>query len=100
MAASLPLLATLAGMAAATASTRLAGAWLASRLRPGGRAVRLLEAVPGIVLAALVAPTALATGGVETAACGLAALLAWRAPAIVAVIGAVALAAGLRGAGL
>jgi len=93
-------LAALAGMAAATALTRLSGPWLVARVRPGSRPARLLEAMPGIVLAALVAPTALGTGPVETVSAAVALILAWRAPLIVAVLGAVAVAAALRALGL
>jgi uncharacterized membrane protein len=93
------LLAILA-MAAATAATRLAGLVLPAAAMGRPRVRATLEAVPAAVLAALIAPTVLATGWAETIAAALTALAALRLPLIVVVMVGVAAAAGLRAAGL
>lgn len=46
----------------ATYGTRLGGYWLAQRLRPSPFATAFLEAMPGAIFAALVAPMVLAAG--------------------------------------
>lgn len=91
------VLAAIAGMALATYATRIAGFWLVGRTLVRGRAAAALEAVPGTVLTALVAPTALATGPAETGAALVTVLLARRLPVVVAVAGGVASVVALRG---
>lgn len=91
------VVATILGMAAATYLTRAAGYWLVSkRGTPGPRVMAALNAVPGSVLAALVAPVALATGMAETIAAVVTIALATRLPALAAVIGGAATVALLR----
>lgn len=90
------VLAAILGMALATYGTRIAGYWLVSRIAVRGRLAGALEAVPGAVLTALIAPMALATGPAETLAAGITLLLAWRLPVIVAVAGGVLGVVALR----
>lgn len=49
-------------MAAATYATRFGGPWLLARLPPSARRDRLLRPLPGVILAAIVAPQALHQG--------------------------------------
>lgn len=87
-------------MALATAATRLVGLALPARLLREARTKAMLEAVPPAVLAALIAPTVLATGGAESLAAALTAIAALRLPLLAVVAIGVAAAAGLRAAGL
>lgn len=87
----------IAGMAVATYLTRISGYWLVSkRGTPGPRVLAALNAVPGSVLAALIAPVALATGAAETIAAVVTIGLATRLPALAAVIGGATTVAVLR----
>lgn len=80
-----PTLLAILGMALATYATRLGG-WLAvRRFAVAGRWRAALEAVPGAVLAAVIAPMALATGPAESAAAALTVLAALRLPPLAAV---------------
>jgi len=79
--------AAILGMAVATWITRFAGYWLVRRTTVSGRLKSALDAVPGAILVAIIAPKALATGPAETAAAALTVLLALRLPLIVAVAG-------------
>ena len=63
-------LAAILGMALVTYLTRAGGFWLAGRMPPSGRVAAGLRHAPGAVLAAIIAPAALAAG-----APGIAALL-------------------------
>src|SRR3546814_14111322 len=63
-----------------------------------GRLAGALEAVPGAVLTAIIAPMVLATGPAETAAAGLTVLLALRLPLVVAVAGGCLSVTALRDA--
>ena len=81
------VLAAIAAMAVATYATRFFGFWLVRHRTVGGRLAAALEAVPGAVLTALVAPMALATGPAETAAAAITVLLALRLPLVAAVVG-------------
>lgn len=87
-------------MAAATIATRLAGLVLPAGLMSRPRVRAALEAVPAAVLAALIAPTVLATGWAETGAAVATGLAALRLPLLPVVAIGVAAAAGLRAAGL
>lgn len=71
-------LATILGMAAATYASRAAGLMLMSRISPGPRLTRFMHAIPGAILASIVAPSALAAGPAEAAATAVTALAAWR----------------------
>jgi len=79
--------AAIAGMALATWLTRFAGYWLVRRTTVSGRLAAALDAVPGAILTAIIAPMALATGAAESGAALLTVLLALRLPLIVAVAG-------------
>ena len=73
-------LAAILAMAAVTYLTRIAGLFVADRLVVSGRARAAFDAIPPVVLAAVIAPTALATGWAETLAAGIAAIAATRLP--------------------
>jgi len=88
--------AAIAAMAVATYATRVFGYWLVRRRAVSGRLAGALEAVPGAVLTAIIAPMAFATGPAESAAALLAVLLALRLPLIVAVAGGCLAVVGLR----
>ncbi len=90
------IFAAILAMAAATYVTRLAGYWLVRRIKLEGRVAAALEAVPGAILIALVAPTVLATGPAESLAALVTIILAIRLPTLVAVVGGVAAVALLR----
>lgn len=83
-------------MALVTYATRIGG-WLAiRRVAPSGRGRAALEAVPGAVLAAVIAPMALATGPAETLAAVVTVLCSLKLPRIVTVAVGVAAVVGLR----
>jgi uncharacterized membrane protein len=90
------VLAAIAGMAAATYFTRFIGYWLVRRTTVSGRLAGALEAVPGAVLIAIIAPMALATGPAETVAALATVLMALRLPLIVAVAGGCLAVVALR----
>ena len=94
----LPLsLLTIAGMAVATYASRAAGLMLMSRLSPGPRLTRFMHAIPGAILASIVAPSALAAGPAEAAATTATALVAWRFGNLpLAMLAGVAVVLGLR----
>ncbi len=72
------VVATILGMALITYATRAGGVWLMGRIQPTPRLERWLESLPGAILAALVAPAALAAGPAEALATALIALIAAR----------------------
>jgi uncharacterized membrane protein len=82
-------------MAAATYLTRVFGFWLVSLVSIRGRARAALEAVPGAVLTAAIAPMVIA-GPAEAVAAVATLAIARYAPVIVAVVGGVATVAALR----
>ena len=91
------VLAAIMAMAVATYLTRIAGYWLVRRFTLSGRIAAGLEAVPGAILIALIAPAALATGIAESAAAGAAVVVAvLRGPMLVAVASSAGVAAALR----
>ncbi|OIO02121.1 MAG: hypothetical protein AUJ49_06785 [Desulfovibrionaceae bacterium CG1_02_65_16] len=69
---------TIVGMALATYASRAAGLVLMSRVTPGPRMERFMRAIPGAILASIIAPSALATGPADALATGITALAAWR----------------------
>ncbi len=71
-------LCTILGMAAATYVSRAAGLALMRRVTPGPRLTRFMRAMPGAILASIIAPSALAAGPAEAAATTVTALAAWR----------------------
>lgn len=90
------MIATFLGMLAVTYGARIGG-YLLVRSRPiEGRIKGVLEAVPVTVLAAIIAPMALATGPAESLAALATLLLAWRLPVAAAVVGGVGAVVLLR----
>ena len=80
MSIDLPTFAAILAMAVLTYATRIAGIFLAGRLRLSGRAKAAFDAIPPAVLVAVIAPVALATGVAETGAAVVAGLAATRLP--------------------
>jgi uncharacterized membrane protein len=78
LAASLPSILTIGGMALVTYLTRAAGLAVMSRITVSGRLERFMKAIPGAILASIVAPSALAAGPAEALATLATALVAWR----------------------
>ncbi|WP_193366980.1 AzlD family protein [Pelagibius marinus] len=89
-------LAAILAMAASTYFTRIFGYWLVRRTTVGGRMASALEAVPGAILTAIIAPMAFATGPAESGAALITVLLALRLPLIVAVAGGCLAVVALR----
>jgi uncharacterized membrane protein len=86
----------IAGMAVATYATRISGYWLFRRLSLGGRTKAALEAVPGAVLTAVIAPSVLATGPAEWIAAIVTLATARKVPVIIAIACGVLTVAILR----
>jgi len=80
---------TIIGMAGVTALARVFGYWSMGKVQIRGRLASALEAVPGAILASIVAPAAFLAGPAEFMAALVTILLAWRLPMLVAVIGGV-----------
>jgi uncharacterized membrane protein len=89
-------LAAILAMAVATWATRLGGYWLVRRLGTGPRLRAVLDAVPGVVLVALIAPAALGSGPANALAAIVTATAAMRLPALAVVAVATVAAAGAR----
>ncbi|MCA8907897.1 MAG: AzlD domain-containing protein [Rhodospirillaceae bacterium] len=87
-------------MALVTYATRVAGVVLVRFIPVRGRVAAALEAIPGSVLIALIAPMVLATGIAETAAAVLTLAVAFRGPPILAILTGVIAVVALRAAGL
>lgn len=90
------VLTAIAAMALATAATRLAGLVVPARWTERGRLGAAFRALPVAVLSAIVAPTVLATGWIETAAAAVTLIAALRLPLVATVLVGVVAAAGLR----
>ena len=90
------VLAAVAAMAVATAATRLAGLIVPARWTEQGRLGAAFRALPVAVLSAIIAPTVLATGWIETAAALATVVAALRLPLVATVLVGVVAAAGLR----
>lgn len=90
------VLAAIAVMAVATYATRIFGGWLVRRATISGRLAGALEAVPGAVLIAIIAPKVFATGPAESLAAVITVLLALRLPLIAAVAGGCLAVVALR----
>lgn len=80
------VVATILGMALITYATRAGGLWLMGRIQPTPRLERWLSSLPGAILAALVAPAALAAGPAEALAATLTALIAARTGSLLAAL--------------
>jgi uncharacterized membrane protein len=93
--------ALLAGMTLVVYLTRAGGFWLIGRVTIGRRLQRVLQAMPGAVIAATVAPILL-HGGISALLAVIAAALAMLAVRndFAAVVAGVAVAAAARAAGL
>jgi uncharacterized membrane protein len=78
LAASLPSILTISGMALVTYLARAAGLAVMSRLSVSGRLERFMKAIPGAILASIIAPSALAAGPAEALATAATAAMAWR----------------------
>lgn len=79
----------IAGMALMTAATRYSGYLLLGRMNLSERSLDALNAVPASILTAIIAPTILTTGVAESAAALVTILVAWRFPALAAIIAGV-----------
>lgn len=69
---------TIVGMALVTYSTRAGGMWLMRFTSPSPRTERVLQHIPGSVLAAIIAPAAVAHGAAGILAVGVTALVSLR----------------------
>ena len=88
---------TIGGMAFVTYLSRAAGLAVMSRLSVSGRLERFMKAIPGAILAAIIAPSALAAGPAEAAATLATAAVAWRSGNLPLAMGiGVAVVLGLR----
>jgi uncharacterized membrane protein len=88
---------TIGGMAVVTYLSRAAGLLLMSRITVTGRTERFMKAIPGAILASIVAPSALAAGPAEAAATAVTGLVAWRYGNLpLAMAAGVAVVLGLR----
>jgi branched chain amino acid efflux pump len=95
------VVAALVVMAAVTLLMRVGGFWLMGRVPLTPRVRRMLEALPGSIIAALVLPLAVRIGPVAFLAVGAAAaMMAWRRNELLAVAAGVAAAIAARAAGL
>jgi uncharacterized membrane protein len=99
--ADLGVLAAIAAMAVATYVMRAGGFWMMSHVPPSPRLRRMLEALPGSVIAATVLPIVVRDGITAMLAIGAAAIvmLVTRRD-ILAVIAGMAVAASVRALGL
>jgi uncharacterized membrane protein len=90
----------IAAMAGVTVFTRLAGFWMMGRVTLTPRILRMLEALPGSVVAALIVPVVLKEGlSAAVAMVGVALLMIWRGNEFLALACGIAIVAGLRAAG-
>jgi len=87
---------TILGMTFVTAFTRIFGYWAVGYLNVKGRLKGALNAVPGSILIAIVAPAAFSAGPAEAIAGAVTVGLAWRFPMLVAVSGGVGCVVVLR----
>ena len=87
----------IAAMAATTMLSRFAGFWVMSQVTLTPRIRRMLEALPGSVLAALVVPVIMKEGVAAAVAMVVVALLMiWRRNEFLALACGIAVAAGIR----
>lgn len=90
----------IAAMTAVTAFSRFAGFWMMGRVTLTPRILRMLEALPGSVVAALIVPVVAKDGlpaGVAMVAVAL--LMIWRRNEFLALAAGIAVAAGIRALG-
>ena len=90
----------IAAMAGVTVFARFAGFWMMGRVTLTPRVLRMLEALPGSVVAALIVPIIAKEGlsaGIAMVAVAL--LMIWRRNEFLALAAGIAVAAGLRALG-
>lgn len=91
------VLIAIATMAFVTVLTRFSGHWMMGRVTLTPRIQRMLEALPGSVVAALVMPVMIKDGLPATVAMiAVAVLMIWRRNEFLALASGIAIAAGLR----
>lgn len=98
MSLDLPTLLAILAMAAVTYATRVAGFAVLRRVTLGPRGTALLEAVPGCLLVAVIAPAMLTRGPADALAGAITILAATRLPLLPTVLLGVASAGLLRAA--
>jgi uncharacterized membrane protein len=87
-------------MAAVTVFTRFAGFWMMGRVTLTPRILRMLEALPGSVVAALIIPVIAKEGlSAGIAMIAVALLMIWRRNEFLALAAGIAVAAGIRALG-
>ena len=96
MTLSMTALLAILGMAVATYLTRIGGYWLVQVLPVRGRLASALDAIPGAVLIALIAPIVFAKGAPEALAGAIVLIAALRLPTAVVVVIGIAAAGLLR----
>ena len=90
----------IAAMAAVTVFTRFAGFWMMGRVTLTPRILRMLEALPGSVVAALIIPVIAKEGlSAGVAMIAVALLMIWRRNEFLALAAGIAVAAGIRALG-
>jgi uncharacterized membrane protein len=90
----------IAAMAAVTVFTRFAGFWMMGRVTLTPRILRMLEALPGSVVAALIVPVIAKEGlSAGIAMIAVALLMIWRRNEFLALAAGIAVAAGIRALG-
>lgn len=72
------VVAVIAAMTVVTYATKVGGLWLLGRIELSERAEVGLEALPGAIIVAIVAPELAGGGPPEWAAAGLATVVAWK----------------------
>lgn len=90
----------IASMAGVTVFTRLAGFWIMGRVTLTPRIMRMLEALPGSVVAALIMPMILKEGvSAVVAMVAVALFMIWRRNEFIALACGIAIIAGMRAMG-
>lgn len=90
----------IAAMTAVTLFMRFAGFWMMGRVTMTPRVQRMLEALPGSVVAALVVPVMVKEGApAAVAMVAVALLMIWRRNEFLALACGIAIAAGIRALG-
>jgi uncharacterized membrane protein len=94
------VLVMIAAMAAVTVFTRLAGFWMMGRVTLTPRIMRMLEALPGSVVAALMLPVIVKEGlSAALAMVAVALFMLWRRNEFLALACGLAIVAGMRAMG-
>ncbi len=90
----------IAAMASVTIFTRYAGFWMMGRVTLTPRIMRMLEALPGSVVAALILPVILKEGlSAGTAMVAVALMMIWLRNEFLALACGIAIVAGMRATG-